>query len=178
MARKQWPHSLLQPWMLVGIAVLVFSTDARLKAQARSVILQRGQVLQLHLLKNVDSKTAHPGDKVPLRLNGDLIADGVTVLRKDWIVYGQVTVAHPAGNDCHQGRVQWKLQSITLANGQNVKTQFVPDDLVRDGKIGERVSLPSTCHKIRNRVRSVSETAALVPVVIVLFPLLLPMASQ
>ena len=177
MRQKRPPYSLPQPWIFfAGIAVLLLSANARVKAQARPVILRRGQVLELQLLEDIDSKTAHLDDKVPLRLTRDLMADGVTVLPQGSLLYGQVTAAHPAGKSCHHGRLKWKLGHIALANGQNVKTQFISDDTAADGKVGDRVSLPSNRHKINKGIESASETALLGAFVVALAPLTIPMA--
>jgi len=177
MTQKQRPYTLPQPWILfAGIAVFFLSTDARVKAQTRPVILRRGQVLELRLLEDIDSKSAHLGDKVPLRLTRDLIADGVTVLPQGSLLYGRVTAAHPAGKSCHDGRLKWKLEHIALANGQNVKTQFITGDTVPDGMVGDRVSVPSTCHKIKKGIKSAPETALLGAFVVALAPLTIPMA--
>lgn len=125
MAQEQRSVFLLQLWIFfTSIAFLLFSTDM-CSAQAKPAILQRGQVIVLQFTEGLDSKTAHPGDKVPLKLTRDLTAGSVVVLPKGTLVYGRVTADHPARDVCHNGRVEWKLNPIVLANGQKIRAEYI-----------------------------------------------------
>ena len=117
-------------------------------------MLQRGQVIALELLESLDSKTARPGDKVTLKLTRDLTASGVVVLPKSTLVYGHVTADHPARNVCHDGRVEWKLDPVVLANGQKVKAEFV-NHINPYLPIPYQVSLPPASDKIEERIGDV-----------------------
>jgi len=154
---------------------MMFLAVAHGEAQARSVVLRRGQVVPIEAVQEITSKTAHPGDRVPLRVTRDLVADGMTVLPEGSILYGRVTEANPAGKNCHDGRLHWKLEIMPLASGQKIRTRFVPDYIPAGGPIPDRVSLPSGGHKIGHGGIKVAEMSGLTVFVVALSPLLIPM---
>jgi len=175
MAQKRRAYFLTQLWILfAGIAVFVLSLSPGAHAQPHSVTLRRGQVLPLEVMREITSKTARPGEKVALKLARDLVADGVAVLPKDSIVYGRVTAVHRAGNNCHDGRLHWRLDFIVLANGQIITTQFVPNELLHGSSTPERVSFPSLGNKVVNGIGIGLEWFAWSPVVVVYSPLVIP----
>jgi hypothetical protein len=66
------------------------------------------------------------------------------------------------------------MEPIVLANGQHIKTQITLGYRAPDGTI-LGVSLPSTGDKIESRVKNVTETTLLLPVVVAFSPLMVPM---
>jgi hypothetical protein len=132
------------------------------KTKPRTVMLKRGQVLELSLGTPLDSGHAQVGENVVLKLARPLTTEGVTVLPVDWVVRGRITKVRRAGKNCTSGRIDLKLGRVTVPNGKRIKIQPVGNYFAEPGgMVLDWVPLDTTGKKIRR---------------VALFPVLLPFA--
>ena len=165
---------------LVMILALTVSAQGQPQTTTpRTVTLKRGQVLELSLATPLDSGHNQVGEEVALKLTRSLIADGVTVLPLDWTVSGQITSVTRAGKNCKAGRVDWKLDHLTMPDGKKIKIQSLGnyDHWMNDqGKALEQASFDTAGAKINRATGNVVEYIAIAPVVVLLSPVLIPLA--
>src|SRR6478609_2586755 len=93
-------------------------------APSGKVKVSKGVILRFANLQPIDSATAKEGDQVPLKLVRSVVIDGVTVLSEGELVYGRVTRVKRAGKNCHDGAVNWKVDSITFPDSTQAKTHM------------------------------------------------------
>jgi len=93
-------------------------------APSGKVKVSKGIILRFANLQPIDSATAKEGDRVPLKLVRSVVIDGVTVLSEGELVYGRVTRVKRAGKNCHDGAVNWKVDSITFPDSTQAKTHM------------------------------------------------------
>jgi hypothetical protein len=160
---------------------LLLITPVMLSAQSgagnlepKTVKLERGKVLDLSLLTPLDSGQAHVGDEISFQLERDLNAEQLTVLPKDRVIHGRITTVVRAGKNCKTGRVRWKLEPVTTADGKKIKVQSIAEYLAKPSgdELVDRVSLEPTGQKIGRATQYI----ALVPVAVLLSPFLIPLA--
>jgi hypothetical protein len=141
--------------------------------EPKIVKLERGQVLDLSLVTPFNSGQAHVGDEISFTLERDLNADQMTVLPKDRVIHGRITKVVRAGKNCKSGRVRWKLETVTTADGRKIKVQSIAWYLAQPrGVEVDRVSLDTTGEKIGKDTQYI----AMVPFVVVFSPVLILMA--
>ena len=124
--RSQSAVSLL---LIVTLALNVQAQNAATKP--RTVTLKQGQILEMALVKRLDSGHAKVGDDVALKLTKPLMADGVTLLPAKWVVHGRVTDVKRAGKNCQRGSIHWEVDSVTLTDGKKVEIHSIADDIAR-----------------------------------------------
>jgi hypothetical protein len=160
------------------IPILAFITQAQeAQSGAKTVKLERGQVLQLMLSTPLDSGSAQVGDEVSLKLLRPLIAEGTTVLPRGSIIRGRVTKVRRAAKNCNSGNIEWKLERVPAMGRQKIKIQIVSYAQVHPGNIlTDRVFLDSTGKKIaRIAENTVIVTTVVVPLAVIASPLLIAM---
>lgn len=157
---------------------LVLITPGMLSAQSgagdlqpKIVKLERGRVLNLSLVTPFDSGHARVGDEISFRLELDLNAGGMNILPKNWPVHGRITKVVRAGKNCKTGRVRWKLEPVTTADGRKIKVQSIAEYQAkpRGGEVN-RVSLETTGRKIGRA----TEYIEMAPVGVVFSPIIVP----
>jgi hypothetical protein len=141
--------------------------------EPKIVKLERGQVIDLSLITPFDSGHAHVGDEISFTLERDLNPDQLTVLPKNWVIHGRITKVTRAGKNCKMGRVRWKLEPVTTADGRKIKVKSVAEYLAKPrGVEVDQVSLDTTGEKMRRDTQYI----AMVPFVVVFSPILILMA--
>ena len=141
----------------------------------RTVTLKRGQVLELSLLTPLDSRQAEVGDQILFGLVHPLVADGVTV-PAPWIIRGLVTHVGRPRKNCGGG-VYWKLRSIEIPDGTNVKVEPISRDVATPhGNLLEQVVLDSSGNKNQRAVNTKTSKWAAVPLQIAAVPLFIAIA--
>jgi hypothetical protein len=137
----------------------------------KTVKLERGQVLDLSLVTPFDSGHAHVGDAISFKLERGLKAGGTTILPRNWPVHGRITKVVRAGKNCKTGRVRWKLEPVTTADGRKIKVQPIAEYLAKPrGVEVDRVSLVSTGAKIGRA----TEHLEMAPAVVLFSPIIVP----
>jgi hypothetical protein len=115
--------------------ILILTSTLSVQAQSdgdtlpRAVTLMHGQVLELSLVKPLNSRHARVGDDVVFKLAKPLMADGVQVLPAEWLVHGRIADAKPAAKNCQPGSIRWDFNSLAMKNGTTVEIHSVPDDV-------------------------------------------------
>jgi hypothetical protein len=141
--------------------------------EPKTVKLERGQVLDLSLVTPFDSGHANTGDEILFKLERALKADQSTVLPENWVIHGRITKVLRAGKNCKEGRVRWKLEPLTTADGRKIKVQSIAEYLAKPRGVDvDRVSLDTTGHKIGRDAGYI----AMAPVIVAFFPLFVLMA--
>jgi hypothetical protein len=160
--------------LLLIVPVTLSAQNAVGNVEPKIVKLERGQVLALSLVTPLDSGQAHVGDEISFKLERDPSADQLTVLSKDWVVHGRITKVVRAGKNCKTGQVRWKLEPVITADGRKIKVQSIAEYLAKPSgrELVDRVSLDTTGQKIGRDMQYI----ALVPVVVLLSPFLVPLA--
>jgi hypothetical protein len=102
------------------------------------------------------------------------------VLPSEWTIHGRITKVERAGKHCKDGKILWRFEQVTTPDGRKVKVQPIPDYIASpaglNGTVVDRVSLETTGQKVRGKISTVAEYTLLAPVVVLLSPLLIPMA--
>jgi hypothetical protein len=162
---------------LILIATLALKAPAQdSHTKPRTVLLKRGQVLELSLVTPLNSGHAEVGEDVVLRLGRPLAAGGVTVLPADWVVRGRITDVDRAGKNCKSGRIHWELGRVTLTDGKKINVQIIQSYVAKPkGVVLDQVSLDTTDKRVSRVVGKAGKGLALAPVVILLSPFLILM---
>jgi hypothetical protein len=142
---------VLAAWYLAS----AFRAEAQQPARQNTVRLERGQKLVLVLLTPLDSGRTQVGDDVSLKLLLPLTVEGVNVLPAGWPVHGRVGNVTRAGTSCKPGKVVWKLDEITAADGTKIT-----------------ISMESTEKKAGKRTKKAVKYTALAPLAAVASPYL------
>lgn len=149
-------------------------TDAR---EVRSVLLEKGAVLEVVLVNALHSDKAKAGDDVALKLTQPLVAEGATLLPADSIVHGEVRSVSRAGKECVPGHVRWSLKHLALPSGQLVPVHFVEPGMAAPLLIRVPPVEPEHKSKIRKTGEGIGTTFAVI-LVIAALPLFLVAASK
>jgi hypothetical protein len=172
--------------LLLIVTLTLNSTAQNTGTKPRTVTLRQGQVLEMRLVKRLNSGRAKVGDVVVLRLKKPLLADGVTVLPAGWPVRGRITDVKRAAKNCQPGSIHWELEPLTMADGKKIEIQSIAEDVARSKLLDQAPhntagpdtggrSVEKTTRKTGSSVGGVIKNTALgivwVPLVILMFPL-------
>ena len=105
--------------------------------QSQRLVIPEGTELQLTLQEPLSSKLSEPGDEVIATLRRDVVADGVTLLRRGTEFIGRVTQAKPAKRPFKGGQLHITFEKVRL-DGQEQKITAViksASDFSRDEKV-------------------------------------------
>ena len=108
--------------VLLGVP---YFAQAQAAPTPRKIVVRKGVVLHLTNLQLLDSATAKPGDRVPLKLVRPLLVDGTVLLPEGEVLYGTITRVKHAGKDCHDGSIRWRVESITLPDASKAKAHLM-----------------------------------------------------
>jgi hypothetical protein len=121
----------------VIVALTLNSLAQSNDTQPHAVTLARGRVLEMKLVKRLDSGRAKVGDDFVLKLTKPLLADGVTILPIGWTVHGRITGAKRAAKNCQRGFIDWELEPVTMADGQKIEIQSIAKEVTRQGILNQ-----------------------------------------
>jgi len=143
----------------------------------RTVILKRGQVLEVSLVNPLDSGHTQVGEDVMLKLTRPVTIEGAEVLPADWVVRGRVTEVTHAGRNCRSGQIKWSLDRITMTDGRKIKVQRIGKYVAKsNGVVLEQVSLDAQKKRGGSALGKIGTGIAIAPVLILLSPFLVLMA--
>lgn len=165
------------------ISIILFLTST-LNVQAqdgdtkpRTVMLKRGQILEMSLVNPLDSGHTQVGEDVTLTLTRPVIAAGAEVLPPDWIVRGRVTDVTRAGKNCRAGQIKWSLDRLTMTDGKKIKVRRIGEYFAKsNGVVLEQVSLDPPKKRSGRVITNIATGVAIAPVLILLSPFLVLMA--
>ncbi len=101
--------------------------QAATKAPATAVVLHDGTAVQLKLGRTVSSESDQAGEVVEFVLKKDLVADDTVILPAGTSVYGQIVTAQLEDRNSGAGGVlEFRLESLKLANGQEIPLRNIP----------------------------------------------------
>ena len=93
-------------------------------AAARAVVnVPEGTEISAVTTEKLSSKTASEGDRVSLRVDEDVKIDGVVVIAKGAMVRGQISEAKAAGRMGRGGKLNLRIESTTLVDGQRINVR-------------------------------------------------------
>ncbi|MGE5360386.1 MAG: hypothetical protein ACM3NQ_15325 [Bacteroidales bacterium] len=84
-----------------------------------------GTTLKFVVTERLASDKVHAGDTVHLRAVGDLLIDNLVVVADRAPAVGTVVQAKPARRAWRRGELVWRLDSVTLANGDQLPLAFI-----------------------------------------------------
>jgi len=116
---------------LILIVTVTLSSRAQVTDTPRAIALNQGQILEMKLMKRLNSGRANVGDDVVLKLKKPLLTGGVTILPADWVVHGRVTDVAPAAKPCKQGTIRWELEPLTMKDGTRVEIRAISEEVAR-----------------------------------------------
>ena len=119
-------------WVLA--VALAFGGDAVVcRAQAATkaapaVVLHDGTAVVMKLARTVSSESDQAGEVVEFVLKKDLVADNTVILTAGTSVYGQIVTATLEDRATGSGGVlEFRLESLKLANGQEIPLRNIPE---------------------------------------------------
>lgn len=168
--------------LLLIVALTLNSRAQSNDTQPHAVTLVRGRVLEMKLVKRLDSSRAKIGDDFVLKLTKPLLADGVTILPIGWTVHGRITDAKPAAKNCQRGFIDWELEPVTTTDGQKIEIQSIAEEVTRQGIFNQAPhdpgdptggkALEKPAQKTSSRPVRIVKGIVIVPLVIVMLPVL------
>jgi len=176
--------------LLLIVTLTLTSSAQNTDTKPRTVTLRQGQVLEMELVKRLNSGRAKVGDVIVLRVKKPLLADGVTVLPAGWPVHGRITDVKRAAKNCQPGSIHWELEPLTMTDGKKIEIQSIAEDVARSrlldqvphdtagpyagaktgGKSGEKTTR-KTGSSVGGVIKNIALAIVLVPLLIVMFPL-------
>ena len=176
--------------LLLIVTLMLTSSAQNTDTKPRTVTLRQGQVLEMKLVKRLNSGRAKVGDIVVLRLKEPLLADGVMVLPAGWPVHGRITDVKRAAKNCQPGSIHWELEPLTMTDGRKIEIQSIAEDVARarlldqvphdtagpdaggkaGGKSGETTT-PKTGSSVGGVIKNIALVIVCVPLLILMFPL-------
>jgi hypothetical protein len=131
--------------LLVLPAALFAQTPAVTQAAAAAPLTRRVEVPEgtefiALFTEPLSSKTASEGDAVRLKVDESVIIDGDTVIRAGSIVRGTISEAKGAGYMGKGGKLNMRIESVSLADGQHAKVRSAKSK-GGDEKRGQTVAL-------------------------------------
>jgi hypothetical protein len=97
------------------------STSAAAEQSGRELVLRDGTEVKLKLTKPISSADARVGDRVELEASGDVVVDGVVLIKKGAPAVGQVTEAQPRKSFGRRGKLNFTIDYVKTVDGQNVR---------------------------------------------------------
>jgi hypothetical protein len=99
-------------------------SSAPAAAAARMTItVPEGTEISAVTTEKLSSKTATEGDRVALRVDEDVKVDNVVVIAKGSMVRGQISDAKSAGRMGRGGKLNLRIESTTLCDGQRINVR-------------------------------------------------------
>ena len=100
------------------------SSPAAVTSAARAAVaVPEGTEFSAVTTEKLSSKTASEGDRIALRVDEDVRIDGVVVIPKGALVRGSVSEAKAAGRMGRGGKLNIRIESTTLADGQRINVR-------------------------------------------------------
>lgn len=122
--RSQFAISLL---LIMSLTLNVQAQNS--DATPRTVTVKQGQILEMAIVKRLNSGHAKVGDPVVLKLTKPLMADGATVLPTNWVISGRVTDVKRAAKNCQPGLIRWELEPLAMSDGKKIEIHSVANDV-------------------------------------------------
>jgi len=102
------------------IFLVVCFTCINLRSQTK-VLLQEGEIVQVILNENLDSRISKVGDQVSLEVAEDVIIDTIIIIKKGTLVYGTIAETKEANFAGIQGKLGFTIDYTEAINGQRIK---------------------------------------------------------
>jgi len=187
--------------LLLIVTLTLNSPAQNTDTKPRTVTLRQGQVLEMKLVKRLNSGRAKVGDVVVLRLKKPLLADGVMVLPAGWPVHGRITDVKRAAKNCQPGSIHWELEPLAMRDGKKIEIRSIAEDVARarlldqvphdtagpaaggkargkaGGKSGETTT-PKTGSSVGGVIKNIALVIVCVPLLILMFPLYVRAESE
>ena len=104
-----------------------------------TVTLKQGQVVQMQVVKRLNSRRAQVGDDVVLKLSEPILAEGETVLPKGWVIHGRVSTVKRAAKNCKPGSIRWEADPLAAPGAAKIELRVAPqgDETLRLVKVAQ-----------------------------------------
>ncbi len=103
---------------------IILLTAINLKSQV-NVLLQEGEIIQVVLTENLDSKISKPGDPVSLEVAEDVIVDSILVIEQGAKVFGTVVQTDEADLAGMKGQLGFSIDYTVAITGQNIRLRSI-----------------------------------------------------
>jgi len=118
--------------LLILIGALTLNSLAQdTGKQPRTVTLKQGQIFQMKLAERLSSGRAQVGDDVVLRLSKPILAEGETVLPKDWTIHARIRNVKRASKNCQAGSINWELEPPAMPDREKIEIRFLDESVAR-----------------------------------------------
>jgi len=108
------------------VSVTKAPSEADSELSPGQIRLPHGTSLWLMTIESVSSKTAKAGDRVRLQVVGGVTVGDLVVIANKAPAFGTITEVKKPGLAWHPGNITMRLESVTLANGQEVPLEPSP----------------------------------------------------
>jgi hypothetical protein len=105
-----------------------------------AVAIPEGTTIPVITTERISSKTASEGDHVALKVDEDIVVNGVTVIQRGASVRASVSEAQGAGFMGRGGKLSMRVESVSAVDGQRVNLR-ASRAKVGDNKTGTTVAL-------------------------------------
>jgi len=108
--------------------------------------ISKGTKFDVYLQNPINTSTARVGDKVTAVLTNNWTYNGYVVAPQGSLVYGELTLAHPAQYGSRNGRVVINFNQLVTTTGKtyNISTEKVDFSVDNDGKLSSSVKNVAT----------------------------------
>lgn len=106
----------------------------------RKVVVEEGTEFVAVFADALSSKTSSEGDAVKLKVDEPVIVNGDTVIRSGAVVRGVISEAKGAGFMGRGGKLNMRVETVTLADGQHAKVRAAKSK-GGDEKRGQTIAL-------------------------------------
>lgn len=99
-----------------------------LAAAPRRLLLETGTPVEVRLSQTVSSETSHEGDRVEFVVTSDVRVEGVPVVTRWSLAWGEVVNAVPRGRMARNGKLELEMQGVCLADGSRAPLRAYRSD--------------------------------------------------
>ena len=165
--------------LLILIGALTLNSLAQdTGKQPRTVTLKQGQIFQMKLAKRLSSGGAQVGDDVVLRLSKPILAEGETVLPKDWTIHARIRNVKRASKNCQAGSINWELEPPAMPDREKIEIRFLDESVARRRLLDQSsrdaaqpVPEANTGEKARRKKGASLKGIAVTPLIVMAFPI-------
>jgi hypothetical protein len=94
--------------------------ESKLREVQKPWQLKDGTAVRLRTVEKISSRKAKPGDKIDLRVAGDVVVGNLVVIRQGASALGHVASAQKSGSFSRGGKLAIELTSVETLTGQTV----------------------------------------------------------
>ncbi len=105
-----------------NVILLLFALLASVNLKSQNqILLQEGEIVQVMLDENLDSRVSRVGDQVNLEIAENVLADSIIVIQKGAPAFGTIVRIKEANFAGVEGQLEFSIDYTVAVNGQNIR---------------------------------------------------------